>query len=379
MGRDAKPPREEKKGRRRFLRMLIGAGALAALGKGVDMLLPRTLCRAGEWHGPVTDHFDGTYFHNVPEAAVTASSYGSAPILRWLKERRARGEYPETLQNAHRPQLAEKVQGREWEVTMVNHSTMLIRLAGLCVLTDPIWSDYTSPVQGVGPRRKRPVGIGWDALPKVDVCLLSHDHYDHFDVNTLRRLEERDHPLFIVPLGLKSLLEYHCGSGVRVEEKDWWQSVELPGLRVTLTPARHWSKRYHTAESANRSLWCGFWLQAGGSGPAIYFAGDSARTAWFGRIYKRLGAPHVALLPIGAYKPDWIRAHHINPADAVQAMQDLHAPLAIGCHFGTWQLANEGYQETLDDLAAALRSAGIAPSRFPAAENGQTFRGVAQD
>ena len=358
------------------MRTLFGAASVAALGKGVDMLLPRTLCRAGEWHGPVTDHFDGVYFHNVPEEDDLPPSYGSAPIWRWLRERRQRGEYPEVASNAHSPQLADRVDGRQWEVTMVNHSTMLIRLAGLCILTDPIWSDYTSPVQGVGPRRKRPVGLAWADLPRVDVCLLSHDHYDHFDVATLRRLEARDHPLFIVPLGLKSLLEHHCGFGLRIEEKDWWESVELPHLRVTLTPARHWSKRYHTGESANRSLWCGFWLAAH-AGPSIYYAGDSARTAWFTRIRERLGSPHVALLPIGAYKPEWIRVHHTNPADAVAAMLALRARQAIACHFGTWQLANEGYQETLDDLAAALRAADIPQRRFPAAENGQTFRGEA--
>ena len=357
------------------MRTLLGAGVLAALGKGVDMLLPRTICRAGEWHGPVTDHFDGVFFHNVPEADLPPPSYGSSPIWRWLRERRSRGSYPEVAENAHKPHLAEDVSGKAWEVTMVNHSTMLIRMAGLCVLTDPIWSDYTSPVQGVGPKRKRPVGLSWEELPRVDVCLLSHDHYDHFDVATLQRLEKRDHPLFIVPLGLKSLLESHCGKGLRIEEKDWWQSVELPQLRVTLTPARHWSKRYHTADSANRSLWCGFWLQAADSGPAIYFAGDSAWTMWFSRIREQLGSPHVALLPIGAYKPEWIRAHHISPADAVRAMLALNAPLAIGCHFGTWQLANEGYQETLDDLAAALYAAGVEQSRFPAAANGQTFSG----
>lgn len=372
---ESEQPKPVRRGRRWFLRSLLGAGVLAAAGKGVDMILPRTLCRAGEWHGPVTDHFDGQCFHNVPEPDMPPPSYGRAPLFRWLRERKQRGLYPELSENAHTPALAERVEGRAWEVTMVNHSTMLIRVAGLCVLTDPIWSDYTSPVQGVGPRRKRPVGLEWAALPRVDVCLLSHDHYDHFDVPTLRRLEERDHPLFIVPLGLKSLLEHHCGSGLRVEEKDWWQSVELPGLRITLTPARHWSKRYHTEETANRSLWCGFWLQAK-EGPAIYFAGDTARTAWFARIRERLGAPHVALLPIGAYKPEWIRAHHTSPADAVQAMRALQARQAIACHFGTWQLANEGYQETLDDLAAALRAAAIAPERFPAAENGQTFRGV---
>ena len=251
--------RPRKRTRRWFLRSLLGVGVLAAAGKGVDYLLPRTICRPGEWHGPRTDHFDGMYFHNVAEPAPPAD-YGSAPILRWLKDRLHRGEYPDIERNAHTPQLAERVTGRDWEVTMINHSTMLVRLEDYTILTDPVWSDYTSPIQGIGPRRTRPPGIAWENLPHIDICLLSHDHYDHFDAHTLRLLEERDHPLFILPLGLRSLLEYHTNNGVRVEEKDWWESVELPRLTVHLTPARHWSKRYRTAETANRSLWCGFYL-----------------------------------------------------------------------------------------------------------------------
>lgn len=372
----ADTPTPPKRSRRWFLRSLVGIGAIAAAGKGVDWLLPRTLCRAGEWHGPVTDHFDGTYFHNLPEDRPE-TSYGTSSLFRWLRERHLRQPYPRVEKNAHRPRLAPRVDGRHWEVTMVNHSTMLLRLAGVCVLTDPVWSDYTSPIQGFGPRRTRPVGIPWEELPPIDICLISHDHYDHFDTNTLRRLEQRDHPLFVVPLGLKSLLEHHLGAGLRVHEKDWWDTVHLPNLSITLTPAYHWSKRYRTADTANRSLWCGFWLQAA-NGPSLYFAGDTARTRSFARIRERLGAPDVALLPIGAYKPEWIRAAHTSPADSVEALLTLDARQGIACHFGTWQLANDGYRETLDDLAAALRAAKLPPTRFLAPDNGETLRGTVQ-
>lgn len=364
-------PQPPKRSRRWFLKGLLGVGALAAAGKGVDWLLPRTLCRAGEWQGPLTDHFDGTYFYN-PEPQLPM---GTREALRWLTDRKSKGFYPKVERNTYTPELAPHVTGKNWEVTMVNHSTMLIRMHGLNILTDPVWSDYTSPVQGFGPRRTRPVGIVWDELPRIDVCLISHDHYDHFDVNTLQKLEQRDHPHFIVPLGLKSLLEYHCGTGLRISELDWWQHITQQGLSIHVVPARHWSKRYRTTESSNRSLWCGFYLKAPSGGPSIYFAGDTARTTWFATIGKRLGAPDVALLPIGAYRPEWIRNNHTNPADAVDALLALRAPHAIACHFGTWQLANEGYDETLQDLAAALQRANIPPTRFPAPENGQTIRG----
>ncbi len=372
---DSKPaPR--RRSRRWFLKGLAGVGALAAAGAAVDWLLPRTLCRPGEWSGPVSDHFDGTRFYN-PEPG---KSYGDAKAaLRWWFDRGERTPYPVVEQNGHRPELAPDIARHEWEVTMVNHATMLIRLAGCTLLTDPVWSDCTSPVQGIGPSRTRPAGMAWEEVPRVDACLLSHDHYDHFDVDSLQRLAERDNPLFIVPLGLASLLRYHCGEGVRVAELDWWQHVELPGgLRCHVVPAYHWSRRYRTAETANRSLWCGFYLEGAGY-PAIYFAGDTAMTKWFAEIRRRLGAPTLALLPIGAYKPGWIRNNHTSPADAVEAFGILGAERALACHWGTWQLANEGWQETLDDLAAALKAAGIEPARFLAPLNGQTERGRLTD
>lgn len=358
-------------GRRKFLKYLAGGiAATATAGLGLDRLLAHTLCRPGEWYGPVTDHFDGTQFFNP----TVSLDYSTSAAVRWLSERGEKGHYPTVAENRFKPELAPEVNGRNWEITMVNHSTMLIRCAGLNILTDPVWSDHTSPVP-LGPERKRPVGIPWEQLPPIDICLLSHDHYDHFDVPTLQRLYRRDNPLFIVPLGLRSLLSYHLDATPRCEEKDWWESVQVcPQLRVVLTPALHWSKRYRDAASANRSLWCGFSLLVE-NGPHIYFAGDTARCNWFAEIRRRLGAPQVALLPIGMYKPAWIRKNHTNPADAVEAFQQLQAELAIACHFGTWQLANEGYDETLADLAAALNAAGIPAERFPAPENGQTLRG----
>ncbi len=363
------------KSRRWFLKTLAGTACAVGAGKGIDLLLPLTLCRPGHWAGPPSDHFDGRYFFN-PEQAGRHSTHKASSVFRWFFRKRIKGHYPEVTQRLHTPALAPTVDGKDWEVTMVNHSTLLIRVGGLNILTDPVWSDYTSPVQFAGPKRKRPVGITWAELPKIDVCLLSHDHYDHFDAATLRRLQERDAPRFIVPLGLKSLLQYHLGTTPHCDEADWWDAVPVsPHTTITLTPALHWSRRYRHPEDSNRSLWCGFYIRTSG-GPSVFFAGDTAASRCFDDIFRRLGAPHVAILPIGAYRPDWIRTHHTNPSDAVRIMQQLHAPFAIACHFGTWQLADDGYQENLDDLAAALLAAGIPPHRFPAPDNGQTLRGT---
>ncbi len=345
---------------------------LLSLLLGADWMMPRTLCRPGEWHGPVTDHFDGTRFFN-PADDLAQHDPDAGSLVRWMSRRHEKGEYPRVQKNVHSPELRDHIDEQEVEVTMINHSTMLLRFQGLTVLTDPIWSDYTSPVQFAGPKRTRPAGMAWEDVPRVDVCLLSHDHYDHFDVDSLRRLAERDNPLFVLPLGLKSLLEHHCGKNVRAVEKDWWETVELPGgMRVTLTPAHHWSRRYRTADTVRRSLWCGFYLHGPGR-PSLYYAGDTAQCAWFRRIRERLGSPDLALLPIGAYRPDWIRRFHQSPHEAVDAMLDLGTPQAVACHFGTWQLANEGYQETIDDLHEALREQNIPDERFRILDNGETF------
>lgn len=351
-----------------LLILLLLGGALL----GFNWLLAATLCRGGNWQGPVSDHFDGERFRN-PSPSI---SYGRGSSLNWFLRSYQKGHYPHVTQNEHQPELAHRVDGADWECTLINHSTFLIRAGGLNILTDPIWSDEPSPVAHLGPSRKRPAGIPWEDLPRIDICLLSHDHYDHFDTTTLRRLKLRDDPLFIVPLGLRSLLEYHIGE-VRVAEKDWWDTWTQGKLRITLTPAQHWSARYRGNGARNRSLWCGFWIQAE-NGPAIYFAGDTAWADIFEQIRNRLGAPDLALLPIGAYKPDWIRTSHLNPEDAVRAFRALQARQGIGCHFGTWQMGYESYDETLMDLATALLSAGIRPERFIAADNGQTLRGKAQ-
>lgn len=357
-------------------RLLIALLSLLTLGVAlysIDRLLAHTLCRSGSWEGAPSDHFDGKRFRNI--YADTNVTPGTGSGVKWLLGMSERGLYPSVSQNTHHPELAPSVDGADWECTMVNHSTMLIRTAGLNILTDPVWSDYVSPVQGIGPARHRPPGIAWENLPRIDICLLTHEHYDHFDASTLRRLRQRDNPLFIVPLGLRNLLEYHIGSA-RIEERDWWESVSIGKLTVTLTPAHHWSNRYRGSGNSNRSLWCGFWLESTG-GPRIYYVGDTAVSPAFEHIRKRLGAPDLALIPIGAYRPDWLRRHHISPDEAVNIFLTLQATQALGCHFGTWQLGHEGYDETLIDLSTALHRRGIRSERFRAAENGQSFRGKA--
>lgn len=297
-------------------------------------------------------------------------------IVKWMLTRRPRS-YPEAAENEHSPSLSAHMKHGEWEATMVNHATVLLRLHGLNVLTDPVWSNRVSPVPWLGPKRRRPPGIPWEQLPRVDAVLISHDHYDHFDVPTLKRLEERFHPLFVVPLGLRSLLARHCGPRAEVRELEWWQSVTLPAgegiITVTFTPAKHYSGRSPFHRNANRSLWGGFFLRQT-DGPGIYFAGDTAWTRFFAEVRNRLGPPDLALLSIGSYRPEeFIATAHLTPGDAVRAFKTLRARQGMAFHFGTWQLADDGYQETLDDFREALEREDVPPESFIAADNGLTL------
>ena len=254
--------------------------------------------------------------------------------------------------------------------TFVGHSTFLLQFAdGLNVLTDPVWSERVSPVTFAGPRRVRPPAIAFDDLPTVQLVLVSHGHYDHLDVATLRRLDERFNPLFLTGLGNHALLR---GRGLRqVEELDWWQSHRFRGLELTFTPAQHWSNR--SLGDRNTTLWGGFWLRAGDLN--VYFAGDSGLGRLFALIRERLGVPDLAFLPIGAYEPRWfMREQHMNPQDALQAHRALGLPRSIAMHFGTFQLTEEAFDQPAIDLAVALQMAGIDPARFIVPRFGETIR-----
>jgi len=253
-------------------------------------------------------------------------------------------------------------------VTFIGHATFLVQTAAGNILTDPMYSERAGPPL-FGPVRVRRPAVRFDDLPSISLVLLSHNHYDHCDLRTLRMLAERFDPIVITPLGNATLVRR---AGItRVEELDWWEHAATAAMPVTLTPAHHFSAR--TPFDRNRALWGGFMISAGPL--KIFFAGDTAYRPFFADIRQRLGPIDLALLPIGAYEPRWfMHAVHMNPAEAVQAHLDLGAPPSIGMHFGTFQLTTEGIDEPVQRLSDACQARNIPPSRFSTLDFGESLR-----
>jgi L-ascorbate metabolism protein UlaG (beta-lactamase superfamily) len=291
-----------------------------------------------------SDHFDGRRFFNPGGPKPR----GLGGVLRWkLSTRPARWPvWVDDVQPAHPPKFA---QDNEWRVTFVNHATVLLQFPGCNILTDPVWAERASPVSWAGPKRHRAPGVRLADLPPIDIVLLSHNHYDHCDLKTIRFLVREHRPLFITTLGLAKLLQKTGADQIR--ELDWWNSTRWKHLTVHCVPAQHFSAR--SAWDRNKTLWCGFVIEI--ANQRLYFAGDSGYGAHFRQIQQRLGNVRAALLPIGAYRPIWFMSPvHMTPAEAVKAYQDVRAELAVPIHYGTFQLTDEPIDEPVEELRKAI-------------------------
>jgi L-ascorbate metabolism protein UlaG (beta-lactamase superfamily) len=254
-------------------------------------------------------------------------------------------------------------------VTWIGHATVLVQTNGLNILTDPIWSDRASPFSFAGPKRVRAPGVTFDNLPTIDLVLISHNHYDHMDLPTLKRLWERDKPLIVTSLGNETILR---GRGVPADALDWNRSRAIGnGGSVVVEQNHHWSSRWGT--DRNRALWSAFTVKLPGG--SIFFAGDTGwgDGRWVREAAKR-GPYRLAIIPIGAYEPrDFMKTNHINPEEAVGIFEALDPTAALGVHWGTFQLTFEGIDEPRQRLAKLRRERAIAADRFVATEAGQSF------
>jgi L-ascorbate metabolism protein UlaG (beta-lactamase superfamily) len=311
---------------------------------------------------PVSDHCDGYRFFNPDDTDRKRLLFKAA-------RRRLRGRPIAWPAPAPDPIFAPPpgaVTPASVAISFINHASFLIRFPEIVVLTDPIFSERCSPVSWAGPKRARPPGIALADLPRPDVVLLSHCHYDHMDLPSLRVLQRLHAPRFITMLGNAKTLRR---LGIEAVELDWWQMTSCGPLTITATPARHFAAR--TPFDIGRSLWGGFMMET--EAGRVLFAGDSAAGTHWDEIRARLGAPDVALLPIGAYEPRLLMAAvHMNPAEAVQAHLALDAKQSIGMHFGTFQLTDEAIGAPIVDLGIACRAADLGPAEFGTHGFGET-------
>lgn len=306
-------------------------------------------------------HFDGKRFFNPGGEQAR----GLRDVLRWkLKTRPAPS--PAFVDDVQPSVPPASVPEQQIRVTLINHSTVLLQANGFNILTDPIWSERASPVSFAGPRRRRAPGVRFEDLPQIHLVLLSHNHYDHLDLPTMRRLKQFHQSEYIVPLGLAKFFSRHKLGDVY--ELDWGSSFDFRGMAIHAVPAMHFSAR--SMRDRNRTLWSGYLLQTA-AGP-VYFAGDTAYGEHFAAIRQHYGQPRVAILPIGAYEPRWfMSAVHMNPEDAVRAYQTLGAQAGIAIHQGTFQLADESLDTPAQELQGCLERARLSPKDFQALRNGQ--------
>lgn len=306
------------------------------------------------YQGPKSDHFDGRYFHNTPEATRSFAN-----LIKWLTTR-TQVKWPEHIDIKKFPKPNDRSAENEMIVTFVNHATVLVQWNGLNILTDPVWSERASPFTWIGPKRVHEPGVAWDDLPKIDVVLLSHNHYDHMDQATLQKLVARDHPKIISGLGNGTIL--HRWGVDDTIELDWWQSKQIDtDWTITYVPSQHFSARWPW--DMDKALWGGFIVK--GKDGTLYFAGDTGDGPHFQKIADQFAPIRLALIPIGAYKPEWfMNIAHIAPIDAVKLHKTLKSNKSMGIHFGTFALADEEYYEPENDLKHELNASGISQDDF---------------
>ena len=317
-------------------------------------LLPSLLDRR-YYDGPVSDHYDGERFFNPGDRDRPRRSASIMTRFFWGA---GRAEWPNRVPvTSGKPVPAARIGPGDMVATWIGHATVLVQAGGVNILTDPIWSERASPFSFVGPKRVRAPGIRLEDLPKIDVIVVSHNHYDHMDLPTLKALWERDQPAVVTSLGNDPILR---DKGITATALDWGHGIGMsgscppdaacPSWKVTVERNRHWGSRW--GSDRNRALWSAFTIRT----PAgtIYHAGDTGYGdgRWAAETAARRGPIRLAILPIGAYEPrDAMKDNHVNPAESVRLFDQLEPAMALGIHWGTFQLTFEAIDAPVKELA----------------------------
>ena len=328
-------------------------------------------------------HFDPAKPHHAPEGFrnnyATGVSNSRSAFWTWQWERLRTG-VPKPPKNNYqfplvKPDVARlKANRNDTTATWLGHATVLVQLAGVNILTDPHLTERASPVWFAGPKRVVPPALDFNELPHIDVVVISHNHYDHLDLTTVRRLAQQagGSPRFFVPLGNK---QWFAAEGIAdVVEMDWWERQQFKGLELTFTPVQHWSARSFTDRF--QTLWGGWHVRTAGTAApfSFFFAGDTGYSKDFADIAARLGGVDFAMIPIGAYEPRWFMGQqHVDPAESVKIHRDLKAVTSLAMHWGTFELTDEALDEPPARLAVELVKAVVAPERFRVVRHGETI------
>lgn len=320
------------------------------------------------YSGPVSDHFDGMRFFN-PDGVAPGNMVAA---LKW-QLRESRIKWPEKAEGPfQREKPPSLIDGSGLRVTMIGHASMLIQVAGLNILTDPVWSERVSPFSFVGPRRVNRPGVQFEDLPPIHVVIVTHNHYDHLDMSTLSKIVAAHNPLIVTPLGNDTIIA-KAAPGARLAVMDWGDRFEYGDqLVLHAEPCHHWSAR--GIGDRRMALWAAFVLETPSG--KIYHIGDTGFHD--GINYRAAAEKHgsfrLANLPIGAYEPRWfMKGQHQNPEEAVAGMQLCKAACAAGHHWFTFQLTNEAHHHPEEHLHVALEEAGITRERFRAMRPGEVF------
>lgn len=301
----------------------------------------------------------------VNSAGIEAKSFWD--VLKW-KTSSTPEEWPESLPKEHNFQNINDINDNQIVVTFINHSSFLLQFNGFNILTDPVFSKRVSPFSWVGPKRVREVGMSFEELPRIDIVIISHNHYDHLDVKSLKILNQKFKPIFLVPIGNAKLME--SNNILNFKELHWWQTaIFSDDLRICFTPAQHFANR--GLFDRDKTLWGSYLLSF--KGQNVYFGGDTGYADHFKKIANHFKNISLSLLPIGAYEPRWfMKDMHMNPEDAVLAHNDLKSNQSIGMHFGTFQLTDEGINDPIYDLKDALKKNNLSQEEFITLGVGQT-------
>jgi L-ascorbate metabolism protein UlaG (beta-lactamase superfamily) len=340
------------------------AGSLALLFLVVFVFVSGGYLFSGpRYQGPSTDHFNGEKFFN-PSGALTDKSFKD--LMRWHFNRKV-GPWRDWVPASPGKAPPATITGDTLRVTFVNHATILLQMRGGNILTDPIWSERASPLSWIGPRRVRPPGIRFEDLPPIHAVVISHNHYDHLDIPTLIRLRDTHDPLFIVQLGNKPLLTQQGFN--KVVELDWLDKTAVtPRISIHSVPSQHFSSRGFF--DSNMTLWGGYVID----GPAgnVYFAGDTGMGPHFDDIRKHFSPIRLALLPIGAFRPEWfMKEAHMSPSEAIDAHFRLQAHTSMAIHFGTFHLGDDGETEPVERWRDVIKANNMRSSRLWVLEFGE--------